>query len=98
MIKQETLALCAADLGDKLIQWDTYLRVEKNVSPHTLRAYSADVGHFVDFLFNHLATAPCLNDLSNVTIRDFRSWMSKHIKRQSRALPFRCEEPANVAG
>tara|TARA_R110001592_G_scaffold20926_10_gene84668 strand:+ start:3938 stop:4876 length:939 start_codon:yes stop_codon:yes gene_type:complete len=77
MIKQETLALCAADLGDKLIQWDTYLRVEKNVSPHTLRAYSADVGHFVDFLFNHLATAPCLNDLSNVTIRDFRSWMSK---------------------
>ena len=77
MIKQETLALCAADLSDVLIRWIDFLQYEKNMSKHTLRAYSADVGHFVIFLSNHLATTPCLDDLSNVSIRDFRSWMSK---------------------
>ncbi len=76
-IRQDILAKCAADLSDKLLKWDDYLRVEKNVSPHTLRAYGSDVGHFINFLFDHLGTQPGLNDLSNVSIRDFRGWMSK---------------------
>ncbi len=77
MIKQEILALCAADLADKLAQWETYLRVEKNMSPHTLRAYCSDAGHFVKFLFDHLGKKPCIDDLSEITIRDFRGWMAK---------------------
>ncbi len=77
MLKQDKLALCAADLKDKLERWQDYLRVEKQVSPHTLRAYTTDVSHFVSFLFNHLGTMPGLDDLSNVSIRDFRSWMSR---------------------
>ena len=76
-IKQETLAKCAGDLKDKLLKWNDYLRVEKNMSKHTLRAYGADVGHFIEFLFDHLGKQPGLNDLSNVSIRDFRGWMSK---------------------
>lgn len=77
MIKQEKLALCAADLSDKLVKWHNYLRVEKQLSPHTLRAYATDAGHFITFLFNHLGTRPCLDDLSQVSLRDFRSWMSR---------------------
>lgn len=77
MIKQEILALCAADLADKLAQWETYLRVEKNMSTHTLRAYCSDAGHFVRFLFDHLGKKPCIDDLSEITIRDFRGWMAK---------------------
>lgn len=76
-VKAEIIALCAADLADKLLKWDDYLRIEKNMSQHTLRAYGSDVGHFVNFLFDHLATKPSLNDLSEVSIRDFRSWMSQ---------------------
>ncbi len=77
MIKKEILALSADDLAEKLEQWETYLRVEKNVSPHTLRAYCADAGHFVKFLFDHLGKKPCIDDLSEITIRDFRGWMAK---------------------
>ena len=77
MLKQETLALCAADLREKLERWQDYLQTEKQVSRHTLRAYTADIGHFITFLANHLGKTPGINDLSNVSIRDFRSWMSR---------------------
>lgn len=76
-VKAEIVALCASDLAGKILKWDDYLRFEKNMSSHTLRAYGADVGHFIRFLFDHLATKPSLNDLSEVSIRDFRGWMSK---------------------
>jgi len=77
MIKQEILTLCAADMADKLDKWCEYLRVEKHVSPHTLRAYTSDIGHFITFLFDHLGKQPSLDDLSEVTLRDFRGWMAR---------------------
>ena len=76
-IKAEIIAKCACDLAQSLQKWDDYLRYEKNMSRHTLRAYGADVGEFINFLFDHLGTEPSLNDLSEISIRDFRSWMSK---------------------
>ncbi|MBI1301860.1 MAG: tyrosine-type recombinase/integrase [Alphaproteobacteria bacterium] len=76
-IKQETLAKCAGDLADCLMRWQDYLQHEKQVSKHTLRAYGTDMAHFINFLFGHIAKEPGLNDLSDVTIRDFRGWMAK---------------------
>lgn len=76
-MKQHILALCAADLAQTLEKWFDYLRVEKNLSAHTLRAYAGDVGHFITFLHDHLAKPPSLSDLSDVKLRDFRSWVSK---------------------
>lgn len=77
MIRQDIIALCAADLAEKLREWETFLRVEKNVSPHTLRAYCSDAGHFIKFMFDHLGKQPSINDLSEISIRDFRSWMAR---------------------
>ena len=76
-VKAESIARCAGDLADTLYKWSAHLRYEKNLSPHTLRAYGADVAHFITFLSSHLATQPSLNDLSDVSIRDFRSWMAR---------------------
>ncbi len=76
-LKPETLALCAPDLIECLEQWQDYLRFEKQVSKHTFRAYSIDVTHFLTFLRDHIGKAPSLNDISDVKITDFRSWMSK---------------------
>lgn len=76
-MKKETIAICAPDLAEHLKKWTDYLQYEKQVSKHTLRAYTSDIGHFVTFLCNHLGKEPGLNDLSEVGIRDFRSWMSK---------------------
>ncbi|MCB9977966.1 MAG: tyrosine recombinase XerC [Rhodospirillales bacterium] len=77
VIKAHITALCAADFSSALNKWAEWLRVEKNLSRHTLRAYGSDVGHFVSFLFDHLGKKPGLNDLSEVSLRDFRSWMSR---------------------
>jgi len=77
MIKAHILACCAPDLADVLMKWQDYLQHEKQVSPHTLRAYAGDLSHFISFLAEHKGKAPGLDDLSNVALRDFRSWMSK---------------------
>ncbi len=88
-IKQDTLAKCQDDLADQLLKWEKHLRA-KNMSRHTLRAYGADIGQFINFLTHHLATPPSINDLSEISILDFRSWMSKmmidnKLSNQSRA-------------
>lgn len=76
-IKSEVLAICAPDLLQALNEWQSHLRVEKNVSRHTLRAYTSDVGHFVDFMNKHLGKPPALADVSDAGIRDFRAWLSR---------------------
>lgn len=76
-IKLDTLAICAPDLAKTLQEWEDYLVHEKNVSKHTLRAYSGDVTHFITFLHGHYSKPPSLDDLSETGIRDFRSWMSR---------------------
>ncbi len=76
-IKGGALAICAADLQSQLQDWQTYLRHEKNVSRHTLRAYCSDVEHFLKFMNGHLGKLPSVADLSDATLRDFRAWMSR---------------------
>ncbi|MCB1720702.1 MAG: tyrosine recombinase XerC [Rhodospirillales bacterium] len=76
-MKDETLALCAADLTDALRRWQDYLHHEKQLSRHTLRAYNNDLNVFLKFLYEHLGKNPGLNDLSGISIRDFRAWMSR---------------------
>lgn len=76
-IRQDILAICAADLRTRLIEWQDYLQHEKNLSRHTLRAYCGDVGHFIQFLNIHLGESPNLNNLGDVSLRDFRAWMSR---------------------
>ncbi len=76
-IKPQTIALCAPDLVKALADWQDWLRFEKNVSRHTLRAYCGDVGHFLEFLNKHLGKDVALTDISDAGIRDFRAWMSK---------------------
>lgn len=77
MIKQETLALCAADLAARLDEWQDYLRFEKQVSKHTFRAYCGDIGYFLEFLTEHIGQSPSINNLSEVKLADFRAYMSR---------------------
>ena len=76
-LKKQTLAICAPDLAEQLSNWTDFLKHEKQVSKHTLRAYSGDITHFISFMADHLGKPPCLDDISEIGIRDFRSWMSK---------------------
>lgn len=67
----------AADAQVVFQLWLDYLKTEKRFSPHTLRAYTADLHAFFDFMTKHKAKPPAMNDLGDLTIGDFRSWLSR---------------------
>lgn len=79
----------SADLRDAHDKWLTWLRVEKNVSAHTLRAYQADIAQFLNFLSDHAGGIISINNLSSARLADFRSWLSSRamdgVKASSRA-------------
>jgi integrase/recombinase XerC len=76
-IKPDILECCAKDLSEALIEWQRWLKVEKNVSRHTLRAYAGDLSQFVQFLSNHKGKAISIADVSDTSLNEFRSWMSR---------------------
>lgn len=77
MINDITLEQCEADFQKILQDWQTWLKVEKNVSKHTFRAYTSDISHFIDFLSQHHGSAISINELSAARLSDFRSWLSR---------------------
>ncbi|MAZ76700.1 MAG: recombinase XerC [Micavibrio sp.] len=76
-IKIATLEKCEEDLAKILQDWQTWLRVEKNMSKHTFRAYTSDITQFLNFLADHHGAAISINNLSDSSVTDFRSWLSK---------------------
>ena len=77
MISNLTLEQCEGDLAKILGDWQTWLKVEKNVSKHTFRAYVSDISFFINFLSTHHGKAISINELSAASVTDFRSWLSK---------------------
>ena len=47
------------------------------MSPHTFRAYTGDLGQFLNFLRDHYDGEVGLNTLSSTSLSDFRSWLSR---------------------
>lgn len=76
-MKHEILALCADDLAHALENWQRYLSVEKNLSPHTIRAYNIDITQFLTFFVEYHGTAPSICTIADMPIRDFRAWLSE---------------------
>jgi integrase/recombinase XerC len=80
---------CQPDLQKTIADWQKYLSVERQLSPHTYRAYNTDLKQFTTFLNYHMGHEICLNDLSETAIRDFRAWLadkaSQGTKSTSRA-------------
>ena len=75
-IKPDIVASCAPDLAEAVEKWRRWLKSEKNMSRHTVRAYLHDVSVFISFLARHQAEAVSLNALAAADIRDFRAWLS----------------------
>ncbi len=77
MISNVTLEKCEADFAKIINDWQTWLRVEKNVSKHTFRAYTSDMTQFINFIASHQGGALSINNVSGTRITDFRSWLSR---------------------
>ncbi|QQG37034.1 MAG: tyrosine recombinase XerC [Micavibrio aeruginosavorus] len=76
-IEDAALAGCAPDLADTILRWRRWLVSEKNMSRHTVRAYGIDLGQFISFLTHHHGRSPCLHDIGETSLSDFRAWMSR---------------------
>lgn len=61
---------------DALEAWLTHQRVIEGASPHTIRAYAADVAGWLAFLAGHLGEGYGLPALASVPHADLRAWMA----------------------
>jgi integrase/recombinase XerC len=78
----------APDAAGALARWADHLRIERQVSPHTLNAYLRDITQFTGFLKGHLGAAPGLRDLETLKPMDFRAFMAarRNAGAESRTL------------
>ena len=58
-----------------------YLRVERQMSPHTLRSYRLDIAQFLEFYFRSREAA----DLAGVTYKDLRAFLAFSLKGRRKA-------------
>lgn len=79
-IPAHIIGLCSPNLQTQLKKWQNYLAYEKQVSPHTLRAYTADLSHFLAFLNSYTEETPCIARIADASLTDFRAWLSKKAK------------------
>ncbi len=70
---------CDSDTIALVEKFLRFLEVEKKYSMHTVSAYRTDIFYFFDFLFRVKAKTLDKNDLENLTIHDFRKWLSERL-------------------
>lgn len=75
----ETIAAAIASAPDSrtaIASYFTFLTSEKRVSPHTLDNYARDLMRFFEFLTDHLGNEATLQDLLELSLSDFRSFLA----------------------
>tara|TARA_B100000686_G_scaffold313260_1_gene358448 strand:- start:5813 stop:6748 length:936 start_codon:yes stop_codon:yes gene_type:complete len=75
----------APDLNDTIDRWFRSLKSEKNMSPHTQRAYAQDLRIFLDFMTDYKGQPPGLDQVSEFKLTDFRSWLAELANRDCSA-------------
>ena len=68
---------CDPALARAIDEWRRWLAYEKRASPHTIDAYSRDLGAFLTFLQTHLGEPPGISELEGLAAADFRAWMAR---------------------
>lgn len=65
-----------ASLAEVLQAWEAWLVSERQLSPHTVRAYLADTDRYLDFLGDHRGQAPSVSSLADVSVQDLRAYLA----------------------
>src|SRR5262245_37869373 len=65
------VVLMALAFTELLVQYEQFLRVEKNLAPKTRRAYLYDLERFQDFLKKIHGRSPALPKITPQSIRDY---------------------------
>jgi len=76
-VDAETSHIAAAgDLRLAIEQYRASLVGARQVSRHTLAAYTRDIASLCEFLLGHHGETPSLGTLRKLTVRDFRAWLA----------------------
>lgn len=79
---QDIDALTTDSLCEALNAWVTYLRVERNYSPHTIKNYLHDLKIFLIFMNEHFGVPLSLREIEQIRIQDLRSFLSSRLLDQ----------------
>ncbi|MBO6542906.1 MAG: tyrosine recombinase XerC [Alphaproteobacteria bacterium] len=66
----------APDTRAALTTYFTYLISEKRASPRTIESYARDLTRFSEFLTDHLAGEPTIENLMGLSVADFRAFLA----------------------
>lgn len=76
---------CDKEVENLLKKFLDFLRIEKKYSAHTLTSYRFDLFHFIDFLFKDQQKIIDKTILENLTIYNFRNWLSERLSNHVNA-------------
>lgn len=80
-MKHEITYKASPELLEIIQKWRAWLENEKGYSKHTLDAYSRDLSVFFDFLYDYTGEKATINELKELEIREFRSFLSKQASK-----------------
>ena len=68
-------------------QWLLYIKEDQLLSLNTYQAYAIDLKYFLIFIQNHYGNKITIQNLEDLTIRDFRSWLSSQKIKNNNLSP-----------
>ncbi len=78
---------CDKNVLNAYSMWFKYLKKERLLSYNTYNAYSIDLKYFLIFIKNHLNEKVNIKNLENLSLRDFRSWLSSQKIKNNNISP-----------
>ena len=84
-ISKEIDQYIAKELSQVLENWKVWMRIERNCSLHTVHNYLQDLKAFFQFLTRHFGSRSDLATLSDLHVRDFRSFLAYRVQQGASA-------------
>lgn len=82
--------ICSKNVQNLITRFLRYLEAERKYSSNSLQSYKCDILYFLDFLKIINEEKISENHLENLTIYDFRAFLSERLERHNNASNARC--------
>jgi integrase/recombinase XerC len=84
-IKEKITEICDEVVIHLLKKFSRYIESERGYSLNTLNSYTTDILYFLEFISKSKGKILAKGDLENLTIYDFRHWLSERLEGHSNA-------------